>query len=322
MNMKKIIEIVPNYSEGKNKDVMEKIIAPFKNKEGIMLTTLEMDGSYNRSVVTVIGEADAVLSSMIESGQIATSLIDLNYHKGEHKRMGAVDVCPIIPIQNISVEECLEIVAKFAKEYNEATNVPVYLYNKSAKKENRVSLPDIRKGEFEGMKEKIKLDEWYPDFGKNEIHLSAGVVAIGVREFLIAYNIDLDTDNKDVASKIAKRIRYSGGGYRYIQAGPAYIETTNHVQVTMNITDYHKNSLYQAFEAVSMEARRYGVKIKSSEIVGLVPLLALKDAVKYYLMKNEDEELSLSLEKITEYSKKFLLLKEFDERKIIEYYVK
>lgn len=320
--MKKIIEIVPNYSEGKNKEVMEQIIAPFKDKDDIMLITLEMDASYNRSVVTVIGEVDTVLEAMIESGKIATKLIDLRVHKGEHRRMGAVDVCPIIPIKNISVEECITKTYEFAKKYNEATNVPIYLYNKSALKENRVTLPSIRKGEFEGMKDKIKLEEWYPDFGKNEIHETAGVSAIGVREFLIAYNIDLDTDDKEIAASIAKKIRFSSGGYRFIQAGPAYIEETNHVQVTMNITDYHKTAIYQAFEAVRMEAKRFDVSVKSSEIVGLVPLLALTNSLKYYLKLKDEDTLDLELNEVVKYAKEFLLLRDFDERKIIEYYVK
>jgi glutamate formiminotransferase len=319
--MEKIIEIVPNYSEGKNQDVMEKIVSPFRKYKNISLVTLEMDASYHRSVVTVIGEVDSVIDAMVDSAILAAQLIDLRIHKGEHKRMGAIDVCPIIPIKNITEAECIELSRVLARKINAATNIPIFLYAKSATKENRVNLPDIRKGEFEGMADKIKLDEWQPDYGVRKIHPSAGVTAVGCRLPLIAFNIDLNTKDKEIANQISKRIRFSSGGYRFIQAGGAYLSDRGHVQVTMNITDFTKTSIYQAFEATKMEAKRYNVEATSSEIVGLVAKQALVDSIKYYLGLPEDDDRDFSLLEVVKYAQQYLLLRDFDEKKIIEYYV-
>lgn len=318
--MKPMIEIIPNYSEGKNEAVMNQIIAPFQ-RPGITLCRLEMDASYHRSVVTVIGEVEAVCDAVVESVKLASELIDLTIHQGEHKRMGAVDVLPLLPIQHISQEELILVSESLGKRIYEETKIPVYLYSLSAKRDHCVNLPDIRKGEFEGFKEKIKEEKWLPDFGEASIHPSSGVIAVGVRKPLIAYNIDLDSSDEAVAKRIASAIRFSSGGYRYIQAGPAYVKERDVWQVSMNVTDYTKTALYRAFEAVKMEARRYDAKVTGSEVVGLIPRDCLEDSLSYY-RKCEKKALSgLSLDEVVKDATTYLLLRDFDEKKVIEYYV-
>ncbi|MBC2850446.1 glutamate formimidoyltransferase [Cetobacterium sp. 8H] len=281
--MKKLVQCVPNYSEGKDLEKIEKIAAPFKNNKNIKFMGCEPDSDYNRTVITVIGEPEDVVKAVVESVGIAAELIDMNVQKGEHLRMGATDVIPFIPIKDITMSECIELSKIVAKEIWEQFKIPVFLYEESATAPNRVSLPSIRKGEFEGMKEKLKLEEWKPDFGEREPHSTAGVTAVGGRMSLIAFNINLDTTNVNIAKEISKAIRFSSGGFRYIQAGPAEIKEKGFVQVTMNIKDYKKNPIYRVFETVKMEAKRYGVNVLGSEIIGAVPMEALVDSMEYYL---------------------------------------
>ncbi len=283
MSGKKIVECVPNFSEGKDLDIIEKIVSPFKNREDVELLSCEPDKDYNRTVVTVMGEPEAVKETILKSIEIATELIDLNKHTGEHSRMGATDVVPFIPIRNMTVEETVELSKEVGKEIYERLNVPVFLYEDSASNEERRNLANIRRGQFEGMKDKIKEEKWTPDFGKNEIHPTAGVVAVGARLPLIAYNIDLDTTDVEIANKIAKAIRHSSGGFRYIKAGGVEIKERGITQVTMNITNYKKTPIYRVFETVKMEAKRYGVNVLGSEIVGLAPMDALIESTEYYL---------------------------------------
>jgi glutamate formiminotransferase len=318
--MMKIIEIVPNYSEGRNPLIMDQIVAPFLNQVGIHLTRLEMDANYNRSVLTVIGEAETVMTQMVASAVIASQLIDLRIHTGEHPRMGAVDVCPLIPIANVTEEECIAYSKRLAEAMHKATGVPIYLYSKSSTRENCVNLPDIRRGEFEGMSAKMKDPKWYPDFGPNSPHPSAGVTAVGVRPPLVAFNIDVNTKNKKAVLEIARKIRYSGGGYRFIQANPAYLNDKGFCHVTMNLTDYTQTALYQAIEAVKMEAKRYNIEMTGSEIVGLVSRECLADSLKYYLHIDDKEELHLSLDEITRLSIQYFGLRDFSKEKIIEFY--
>lgn len=319
--MKKIIEIVPNYSEGINKEVMDKIVGPFKNIEDIFLVRLEMDASYNRSVLTVIGEASIVLDKMVESAIIATKLIDLNKHIGEHPRMGAVDVIPVLPIQNITEEECIKLSKDLAKRINDATNVPIFLYSKSATRPHTENLPDIREGEYEGLKEKMKDPKWHSDFGANQPHPTAGVFAVGCRKPLVAFNIDVNSNNKNQVAGIARRVRYSGGGYRFIQANAAHLHDRDIYQVTMNLTDYEKTALYQALEAVNMEAKRFNIEILNTEIVGLVSKYCLENSLKYYLRMPDTKKLDLSLEELVELSIKHFKLRDFSIEKVIEYYI-
>lgn len=281
--MARIVECVPNFSEGKDLEKIEKIVAPYKNNDKIELISVEPDKDYNRTVVTVMGEPEAVKKAVIESIGIATELIDMNVHKGEHKRMGATDVVPFIPIKELTVADCDEMAKEVAKAVWEQFQVPVFLYENTATAPNRVSLPSIRKGEYEGMAEKLLLDEWAPDFGERKPHPTAGVTAIGCRMPLVAFNINLDTTNVEIANKIAKAIRFSSGGFKHIQAGPAEIKERGIVQVTMNIKDYKKNPIYRIFETVKMEAKRYGINVTGSEIIGAVPMEALVESLEYYL---------------------------------------
>lgn len=281
--MEKLVQCVPNYSEGRDLEKIEKIAEPFKKNKKIKFMGCEPDADYNRTVITVIGEPEDVMEAVIESVGVATKLIDMNVQRGEHLRMGATDVIPFIPIKNVEMKECIEMSKKVAKEIWERFKIPVFLYEESATAENRVSLPSIRKGEFEGMKEKLLLEEWKPDFGERKPHETAGVTAVGARMPLIAFNINLDTKDVNIAKEISKAIRFSSGGYRYIQAGPAEIKEKGFVQVTMNIKNYKKNPIYRVFETVKMEAKRYGVNVTGSEIIGSVPLEALSESMEYYL---------------------------------------
>lgn len=318
--MAKIVECIPNYSEGKDLAKIERIVTPYKNNPKIKLLGVEPDANYNRTVVTVMGEPEAIKNAVIESIGIATKEIDMNVHKGEHKRMGATDVVPFLPIQEMTTAKCDEISKEVAKAVWERFQLPVFLYENTATAPNRVSLPDIRKGEYEGMAEKMKLDEWAPDFGERAPHPTAGVVAIGCRMPLIAFNINLATTNMDIPKEIAKAIRFSSGGFRHIQAGPAEILDKGFVQVTMNIKDYTKNPIYRIMETVKMEAKRYGVKVTGCEIIGATPLAALSDSLKYYLACDgiNDDVDSMSMEKIVELMIKYLGLTDFDVYKVLE----
>lgn len=317
--MKPIVQCVPNISEGRDIQKIEAIIAPLKDREGFKLVSYEPDPNYNRTVITLIGDPHMMIMPLIELFGKAKEWIDLREHKGEHPRMGAVDVVPFIPISDITMEACIEHAKDLAIHVSFIHQIPVYLYAKAATQENRISLPDIRKGEFEGMAEKIKEPEWKPDYGNPEIHPSFGVVAIGARMPLIAYNIDLATTDEKIASSIAKAIRQSSGGFQHIQAGPATLADMNIVQVTMNILDYKKNPIYRIFETVRMEARRYHVEITGSEVVGLIPKDALMETIKYYQQcEKEPFDKQMSLEQLSRLSIQHLKLRGFNIQKIIE----
>ncbi len=281
--MKKIVECVPNFSEGRNLDSVEKIADAFRGVEGVKLLNYEADKDYNRLVVTAIGEPEALKNAVVNAVGIASKLIDLRNHSGEHLRMGATDVVPFIPIKNVSMEECIMLAKEVSEMIADSYSIPVFLYENAATSPERINLASIRKGQFEGMKEKLKDPKWKPDYGDAKPHESAGVTAVGARMPLIAYNIDLSTDDIEIANKIARAIRHSSGGFRYIKAGGVYLEEKGHVQVTMNVTDYTKTSLYRVFETVKMEAKRYGVSVLGSEIIGLTPMEALVDTASYYL---------------------------------------
>lgn len=280
--MAKIVECVPNFSEGRDLEKIEKIVSPFRGKENVRLLNYEPDKDYNRLVVTVIGEPQAVKNAVVEAIGVAKEVIDMRVHKGQHSRMGATDVVPFIPIKDMTMEEAVALSKEVGAEIAEKYDIPVFLYEKSATKPERENLATVRKGEFEGMEEKLKDPNWKPDFG-DKVHPTAGVTGVSARRPLIAYNINLDTNNIEIASKIAKCIRHSSGGLRFCKAGPIEIPEKGIVQVTMNLTDYTKTALYRAFEMVKMEAKRYGVNVLGSEVVGLVPMEALADTAAYYL---------------------------------------
>jgi glutamate formiminotransferase len=234
-------------------------------------------------VVTVIGEPEAVKNAVIEAVGIAVKEIDLTKHEGQHPRMGAVDVVPFIPIKGISVEEADALAKDVGRTLAEKYQLPVFLYEKSASAEHRQNLAAIRKGEFEGLVEKMKQPEWKPDFGPGERHPTAGAVVVGARMPLIAFNVNLHTTNMEIADKIARKVRFIGGGLRFCKAMGVELKEQDKVQVSMNLTDYTKTAIYQAVEMIRFEAQRYGVTIAGSELIGLVPLQAVIDTTSYYL---------------------------------------
>ncbi len=281
--MKKIIECVPNFSEGRDLDKIEKIVNPFRGKDGIKLLDYQRDEDHNRMVVTTVGEPQALSAAIIESIGAAVELIDMQEHKGQHPRMGAADIVPFIPFRNVTMPEAVEISKAVAKEVSEKYNLPIFLYEESATHPDRKNLANIRKGQFEKMAEKIRLPEWKPDYGPGEIHPTAGVTAVGARMPLVAYNVNLNTNNIDIADQIAKKVRHISGGLRYCKGIGVELTDRGIVQVSMNMTNYTKTALYQAFELVRIEAKRYGVNVVGSEIIGLVPMEALTDTAAYYL---------------------------------------
>ena len=281
--MNKIMECVPNFSEGRDLQKIDKIVAPFRGKQGVKLLDYSNDEDHNRLVVTVVGEPEPLRDAVLEAIGVAVELIDLNHHQGQHPRMGAVDVVPFIPIRNVTMQEAVALSKEVGKEVAKRYNLPVFLYEKSASAPHRENLAAVRKGEFEGMAEKIKQPEWHPDFGLAERHPTAGTVAIGARMPLVAYNINLNTPSLEIAHDIAKKIRFIGGGLRYCKAMGVELKDRGITQVSINMTDYTRTALYRAFELVRVEARRYGVSIVGSEIIGLVPMEALIDTASYYL---------------------------------------
>ena len=279
----KIMECVPNFSEGRDLGKIEKIIEPFRARQGVKLLDYSNDEDHNRLVVTVVGEPEALKAALLEAVGQAVALIDLNRHVGQHPRMGAVDVIPFIPIKGCAMDEAIALSKEVGEQIATLYQVPVFLYEKSATAPHRENLAAVRKGEFEGMAEKIKLAEWQPDFGPAERHPTAGTVAVGARMPLVAYNVNLGTADLNIASDIARKIRFIGGGLRYCKAMGVELKERGIVQVTINMTDYTRTALYRAFELVKIEARRYGVAVVGSEIIGLVPMEALIDTASFYL---------------------------------------
>ena len=303
----KLIECVPNISEGRNKDIINKIIEPLKNRKNVYL--LDVDSGYdtNRTVITFIGSPENVIDAAFELIENASKFIDMSLHEGEHSRMGATDVCPLIPVTNTTMKECVKYSKELAKRVANKLQIPVFLYEHSATNKERKNLANIRKGEYEGMFEKIQTKNWYPDYGKSENNTKSGVVAIGAREFLIAYNINLNTSDKKIATDIALDIREAGrakrdsegkiirdknkkivkkpGKLKFCKAVGWYIDEYNQAQVSINLTNYKRTSIHKTFEEVRKQARKRGVRVTGSEIVGLVPKASLLSAGRYYLKK-------------------------------------
>ncbi len=280
--MDRILECVPNFSEGRDLAKVEKLCDCFRGKPGVKLLDYTSDADHNRSVLTVIGEPEALRDAVIEVIGKAQELIDMTKHEGQHPRMGCVDVVPFIPIRNTDVADADRIAKEVAQAAYERFAQPSFLYEQSASAPHRENLATIRKGQFEGMAEKMLDPMWKPDFGTT-IHPTGGVTAIGARMPLIAYNINLDTPNVEIANKIARQIRHINGGFRYCKAMGVFLEERNIAQVSMNLTDFSKTAVYRVFETVKMEARRYGVNVLGSEVCGLIPQQALIDCAAYYL---------------------------------------
>jgi glutamate formiminotransferase/formiminotetrahydrofolate cyclodeaminase len=291
--MEKIVECIPNFSEGRDKSKIEQIVAAIQS-EGVELLDQEMDADHNRAVITFVGEPDDVLEAAFQGVKKASELIDLTKHKGEHPRMGATDVIPFVPINNVTTRECVELAKRLGKRVAEELNIPVYLYEAAATRPDRENLATIRKGEFEGLREEIETNpDRRPDYGEPKIHPTAGATVIGARFPLIAFNINLNTPDVSIAQKIAKAIRFGSGGYRFVKSLGFLLKKENIAQVSINMTNYTKSPLYRVFDTVKREAERYGVTIRESEIVGLVPERALIDTAIYYLQLDRFNEVQI-----------------------------
>jgi len=279
----KLIECVPNFSEGRSRDVIDAIVAEARARN-VKVLDIESDADHNRSVLTFVGDPEAVKEAALAVSAKAIELIDLNKHQGQHPRMGAVDVIPFIPISDVTMADCIQLTKDFANEYASRFNVPVFLYEESATRPDRRNLADVRKGEFEGLRVEIgKNPEKTPDFGPNAIHPTAGATAIGARQILIAYNVNLATNKLDVAKKIAKQVRGKDGGLAAVKALGFELKDRGIVQVSMNMVDYKASQLFKAFELIRTLAESYGVQVLESEVVGLVPMEALTDSAQFYL---------------------------------------
>ena len=281
--MARIVECIPNFSEGRDKEKIEAIVNVFRGVEGVKLLDYSSDADHNRSVVTVVGEPEALEKAIINMAEKVYENIDMSAHTGAHPRMGALDVVPFVPIDGITMEECVEIANRVGKVIAERFNIPVYLYEKAATASHRENLATVRKGQYEGFFEKIKEDKWAPDYGPKEVNVKGGCVAIAARQPLVAFNVNLGTDNLQIADTIAKTVRHLGGGLRFAKAMGVMLEDRNIAQVSMNLVNYEKTAVYRAFEMVKMEAKRYGVRVVGSEVIGLVPMAALINSAEYYL---------------------------------------
>jgi glutamate formiminotransferase / formiminotetrahydrofolate cyclodeaminase len=296
--MAQLIECVPNFSEGKDPFIIQQIADTIQSVNGVKLLNIDPGKAANRTVYTFIGEPNNVVEAAFKAIQKASQLIDMSKHKGEHPRIGATDVCPFIPISGITLQETSNYARILAERVGNQLNIPVFLYEASQDDKRRSNLADIRKGEFEGMFQKIKKPEWNPDFGPAENSLKSGATVIGARNFLIAYNINLNTKSVDIASKIAAEVRESGyvikrvnqtekvpGLLKSVKAIGWYIEEYGFAQVSMNLTDMNITGVHEAYEAVCNSAQKHQVKVTGSELIGLIPLKAIIDAGVFYLNK-------------------------------------
>jgi glutamate formiminotransferase len=281
--MAKLMECIPNISEGRRLDLVEQFADVVRAVPGVTLIDYSSDASHNRSVFTFLGDPDQVMEAAFRFAKLAVEKIDLRVHEGEHPRMGAVDVIPFVPIRDMDMAECVERSKVLGERIAKELDLPVFLYEESASAPHRKNLAAIRKGQFEGMAEKVLEEQWHPDFGGNRIHPSAGVVAVGARQPLIAFNINLDTSDVSIAKKIAKIIREKDGGFRAVKALGVMLEERNIAQVSINMCDYKQTPLYRVLEFVRFEAARYGVHVVGTEIIGLAPMMAFVDAADYYL---------------------------------------
>jgi glutamate formiminotransferase len=278
-----VIECVPNVSEGRRPEIVAAMADAIRAVDGVRLLDYSSDASHHRSVFTFAGDAAGVERAVLALFERAVADVDLRAHRGEHPRMGAVDVVPFVPIEGVTMADCVALARKVGTAVADRFHVPVFLYEEASSNPARKNLEDIRRGEFEGLAAKMATEGWAPDFGPAVPHPSAGAVVIGARMPLIAYNINLATNRLDVAKKIAAAIRQSSGGYRFVKAMGIALEERGIVQVSMNLTNHEKTPIFRVFETVKREAERYGVAVLESEIVGLVPSAALSAAAEFYL---------------------------------------
>jgi glutamate formiminotransferase/formiminotetrahydrofolate cyclodeaminase len=310
----KIIECVPNFSEGKNQKTFEAIKEAVAKTKDVKLLSLEPDGDYNRVVVTLAGNEEGILNGTLNACRAAASLIDMRRHKGEHPRLGAIDVVPFVPVANVTTEECVKISEEFAKIISKDLKVPVYLYENAARKPDRKSLSSIRQGEYEGLEEKLKDSNWIPDYGEPVFNPKLGAIVTGSRFFLIAYNVNIKSNDVNYSKEIGEILRESGyakrdengnvikvdgktikvpGRLKEVKGMGVALEKYNITQVSMNLNNYNVTPIHIAFEEVKKEAARLGIEVNGSEIVGLVPLEAMLQAGRFYSGGKEKDEKSL-----------------------------
>jgi len=302
--MARLVECVPNFSEGRRADVIEAILAEIKSVEGVMLLDKEMDKDHNRAVVTFVGGLQEVKNAAFKAITKAAQLIDMDQHKGEHPRMGATDVVPFVPISGVTMDECVTLARELGREVGEKLGIPVYLYEAAATRADRVNLADVRKGEYEGIKKEIETNpERKPDFGPSKLS-KAGATAIGARMHLIAFNVYLGTRDIRIARKIARAIRFTTGGFRYVKALGFEIKERGLVQVSMNLVNYKGTPVFRVFEVIKREAERYSVPVISSEIVGLTPLEALLNVADFYLKLENFKSDQVLEEKLMSFAEK------------------
>ncbi|MGI5838555.1 MAG: glutamate formimidoyltransferase [bacterium] len=281
--MAKLIECVPNFSEGRDTAVIEALVDVVRSGDGVKLLDYAPEANHNRTVVTFVGSPAGVEETAFRLASRAAELIDMRRHKGEHPRMGAMDVCPFIPVSEVTMAECADLARRVGRRIGEELSIPVYLYEEAAVSPARRNLADIRKGQYEGFFEKIRQPEWAPDFGPAVMNAKSGCSVVGARFALVAYNVNLGTDNIAIANTIARNVRHLSGGLRFVKAMGVQLADRKQVQVSMNLVNYEKTTIYRAHEMVKMEAKRYGVPVVGSEIIGLVPLAALVNSLEYYL---------------------------------------
>lgn len=281
---RRLVECVPNFSEGRDAAKVEQIAAAIRTVPGAIVLDQEMDADHNRSVITFVAPPETVAEAALAGIAKAIELIDLNRHQGVHPRIGAADVVPFVPLEGVTLEECVKLAEKAAGEMWKRFQLPTYLYEAAARRPERTNLENIRKGQFEGLREEVQTNaDRAPDFGEPRLHPTAGATVVGARKFLIAYNINLGTPDIEVAKRIAKAIRQSSGGFRYVKSMGVPLASRNLAQVSMNLTDFEATPIHRVFETVRSEAARYGVAIVGSEIVGLIPKKALEMTADFYL---------------------------------------
>src|SRR5262245_10732898 len=282
--MKKIVECIPNFSEGHDSEKLELIVKTIGAVPRVAVLDYSMDSDHNRAVITFAGEPGAVLEAAVRAAAVAVELINLNTHDGEHPRLGALDVLPFVPIKGVTMEECVEMARTAGERIANELNIPVYLYEKAATRRDRTDLANVRRGEFEALRHSIESDpNRKPDFGFRRVHPTAGAMAVGARSPLVAFNVNLATDDLNVAGKIAKAVRVSDGGLLNVKALGMELKSRNQTQVTMNLTDDDATTIFRAFEMVKRDAARYGAAVTGSEIVGLIPQAALNACSEFYL---------------------------------------
>lgn len=279
-----LIECVPNFSEGRRQDVIDEIVNCFKGKRGVYLLDHRADEDHNRLVISLVGVPAPIQDALLEAARVALKHIDMNAHQGGHPRIGAVDVVPFTPIKGISMEECIALAHNFGERYYKETGIPVYFYEDAAKRPERKRLEVIRKGQYEVLKDEAKTNpDRKPDIGEACLHPTAGATVIGARKFLVAFNVNLNTTDINIAKKIANIVRASSGGFCHVKGIGLALEERGITQVSMNLVDYEKNSLYRVLEMIRMEAKRWGVQVIETEVYGMIPVNAILESAAYYL---------------------------------------